>query len=138
VRQAVVPPAKAARQLRHRLRPQRNRRARRPLLRGDGPERRRPSEPETGNAPTRRDPGPSPVDRVQEGHGHHAEAGADNEQLQDHRRARRQRPHRLRRVHHRPVHHQRHHPRPPHSRLQANWQRHGSQLPLPLRVENAR
>ena len=110
VRQAVVRPPQAPSQLRHRFRPQRHRRPRRALLRRVGPRRRRPSQPETRHPPARRDPGPPPLDRVQARHGHNLKARTHHEQLQDHRRPRRERPHRLWCVHHHTVRHQRDHP----------------------------
>ncbi|KAJ6810070.1 putative pectate lyase 8 [Iris pallida] len=95
-----------------------------------------PVKPPPRDPPPRRHPGRAPLDRVQARHGHHPQAGAHHEQLQDPRRPRRQRPRRQRGLPHHPVRHERHRPRPPHPRLQAHRQRHGPQLPLPLRLED--
>lgn len=93
LRSQLDAPPQAASQLRHRIWAQRRRWPRREVLRGVRSRRRRSGESQAWHAPPRRDSGPAVMDRVQARHGDHAQAGADHEQLQDHRRTRRQRSH---------------------------------------------
>lgn len=74
-------------------------------------------------------------DYIRGGHGHKTEARADLQQLQDHRRSRRERPHCGQRVHHTAVRVQRHHPQRPHPPLQAVGERQDTVVTDASRME---
>lgn len=75
--------------LRHRFRPRRHGRKRRPDLRRNGLLRQGPGEPRPGDTPSRRDPGGAAVDRVRRRHDHKPPPRANLQQLQDRWRPRR-------------------------------------------------
>ncbi|WVZ14369.1 hypothetical protein V8G54_011935 [Vigna mungo] len=120
--------------LRHRFRQGRHRRKKRPNLRGHRLRQRRRREPKAGNPPLRRHTRRTPVDNLQEGHGHHAKARASGELFQDNRRQRRERAHRRWGLHHHTLRKQRDRSWDSHSRLQAHREHQHQRLAGAFRV----